>query len=247
MCSASTFEERSRALAACAAHGYISSRMDTPLRLRISTVVACSAGFDRAAGLGSAGAIWFACFRCLCRCSNNAARDLNPIGRQPNVARQTIHSSPESSPGPNLCSGVMWLYATDTISVASNYIILELPTVVYNLLSMLKGAHSPLKLRPPCPRAHSCAPTDTSSHRVLVQATSTVSCVTVAAAAAIAPPPVATDAAAEAAAATATAAAGWVCKAVHGEADLARLTRARRSLHHDLVGAVRRRSRNLCL
>ena len=103
MCSASTFEERSRALAACAAHGYISSQMDTPLRLRISTVVACSAGFDRAAGLGSAGAIWFACFRCLCRCSNNAARDLNPIGRQPNVARQTIHSSQECSrspPGP---------------------------------------------------------------------------------------------------------------------------------------------------
>ena len=36
----------------------------------------------------------------------------------------------------------MWLYATDTISVASNYIILELPTVVYNLHSTLKGAHT---------------------------------------------------------------------------------------------------------
>ena len=28
---------------------------------------------------------------------------------------------------------VVWLYATDTISVASSYIILELPTMVYNL------------------------------------------------------------------------------------------------------------------
>ena len=40
-------------------------------------------------------------------------------------------------------------------------------------------------------------------------------------------------------------AAGWACKAAGRVADLARLTRARRSLHRDLVGAVRRRSRNL--
>ena len=38
----------------------------------------------------------------------------------------------------------MWFYATDILSVASNYNILELPTVVYNLLSTLGGAHSPL-------------------------------------------------------------------------------------------------------
>ena len=65
----------------------------------------------------------------------------------------------------------MWLYATDTISVASNYINLELPTVVYNLLSTIEGAHSALKLRPPCPRAHPRAHTDARSHCVLVQAT----------------------------------------------------------------------------
>ena len=75
--------------------------------------------------------------------------------------------------GPNLCSGLMWLYATDIISVASNYIILELPTVdVYNLLSTIKGAHSALKLRPPCSHVHPCAHTDARSHRVLVQASS---------------------------------------------------------------------------
>ena len=75
--------------------------------------------------------------------------------------------------GPNLCSGLMWLYATDIISVASNYIILELPTVdVYNLLSTIKGAHSALKLHLPCSRVHPCAHTDARSHRVLVQASS---------------------------------------------------------------------------
>ena len=42
----------------------------------------------------------------------------------------------------------MWLYATDTISVASNYIILELPTVVYNNLSTLRGAHHPSNHHP---------------------------------------------------------------------------------------------------
>ena len=58
------------------------------------------------------------------------------------------------------------------ISVASNYIILELPTVVYNLLSTIKGAHSALKLHLPCSRVHPCAHTDARSHRVLVQASS---------------------------------------------------------------------------
>ena len=33
--------------------------------------------------------------------------------------------------------------------------------------------------------------------------------------------------------------AGWVCKAVSQEADLTRLTRARRGLHREIVGAVR--------
>jgi len=46
---------------------------------------------------------------------------------------------------------MVWFYATDTISVASNYIILVLPTVVYNLLSTLTGAHSPLKTAPAWP------------------------------------------------------------------------------------------------
>ena len=40
---------------------------------------------------------------------------------------------------------------------------------------------------------------------------------------------------------------GWVCKAACHEADLVRRWSARRSLHCEIVGAVRRRSKNLCL
>ena len=88
---------------------------------------------------------------------------------------------------------VAWLYATDTISVASNYTILELQTVDYNS----SRRHSKVRIHP---SNHALAPTRTHTdgrvHRVLVQAAAASAAAAVVVAAP--PPPLAAATAAHA-------------------------------------------------